>query len=375
MSEIGTNVSIVDTGTVVITSVTSDPHIPQISYRADPIVVNGFNALSSLGTSLLATAKTILGDLGKLTIDQVDLPEVTPLGDDPSIEGSISTPTYATEEGVPAIPQDVNFAYSEDPYLSTLLDTLRGKLYTWLNTGVSGLSRATREAMFLQGSEKEILLRQELRDKVASEWAERGLDLPDGILIHELAKIDAEYQDKRTEKVRKITEESQKIAIETNRLVIEQTRQIETALMGYAAGKEDRKIRVAEGILKASSDIIDVILKHYNALADVDKTNARVYSAYVSALSSLNSARAGLMSTIISAKTQVAEAQIKIDEANLSVNMQDGVLQATAKAAEANAKASLAGSAISGVNVNTSVSRSEGKSQSTEAPAVDVASW
>lgn len=376
MSEIGSTVSILDTGDVVITSVTSDAHIPTIDYRADPIVVNGFNALSSLGASLLSTAKTVLDDLGKLTIDQVDLPEITPLPDtDPSIEGSVTLPSYATAEGVPTIPQDVNFAYSEDPYISTLLDTLKSKLYIWLNDGVTGLSRATREAMFLKGSEKEVLLKQELRDKLASEWAERGLDLPDGVLMNALARIDSEYQDKQLEKTRKITEESQKIAIETTRLVIEQTREIETALMAYASGREDRKIRVAEGILKASSDIIDVLIRYYNSLADVDKANARIYSAYVSALSSMNSAKAGLMSTIISAKSQVAEAQVKVDEANLTLDMQEGILQATAKAAEANAKASLAGSAISGVNVNASVSRSEGKSQSGESPAVDVASW
>lgn len=375
MSEIIPTVSIIDTGDVVITSVTSDAHIPDIGNSAAPIVVNGFNALSSLGASLLSTAKTVLDDLGKLTIDQIDLPEITPLSDDPSIEGSISLPIYATAEGVPTIPQDVNFAYSEDPYISTLLDTLKGKLYVWLNDGVTGLSMATREVMFLKGSEKEVLLKQEFRDKLASEWAERGLDLPDGVLMNALAGIDSEYQDKQLEKTRKITEESQKTAIETNRLVIEQTRQVETTLMAYASGREDRKIRVAEGILKASSDIIDVLMKYYNSLADVDKANARIYSAYVSALSSLNSAKAGLMSTIISAKSQVAEAQVKVDEANLSLNMQDGLLQATAKAMEANAKASLAGSAISGVNVNVQVSGSEGKSQSGEAPAVDVASW
>lgn len=351
------------------------PHVPTLGNPAASIVVNGLNALGSLAPSLLSTTLTILEDLGQLTIGQVDLPVITPLSDDPSIEGSISLPAYATAEGVPTIPQDVNFAYSEDLYISTLLDTLKSKLYVWLNDGVSGLSRATREVMFLKGSEKEVLIKQELRDKLASEWAERGLDLPDGVLINALAGIDSEYQDKQLEKTRKITEESQKIAIENNRLVIEQTRGVETALMAYASGREDRKIRVAEGILKASSDIIDVLMKYYNSLADVDKANARIYSAYVSALSSLNSAKAGLMSTIISAKSQVAEAQVKVDEANLTLDMQDGLLQATAKAMEANAKASLANSAMSGVNITTSVSGSEGKSQTTVSPKVDLVPW
>jgi len=355
----------------LVIQITTQPHIPTTRNQAGGTVSSAFGSLADLGVGLLDGAITAISQLG----ESVSTPSLTSVGSldaDTSIDASPSAPNYLAQQGA-GFSGLVGIDYNEDPYVSSLLDVLKTSLFNSLATGGVGLSATAETAIQDNGAEAEILLKQDEVDKAASEWAERSMNIPDGELAFAVTKIETVYQGKQLDRSRKIIAESQKLAIENTRLFIEEAKKCEKSLMDYFSRREDRKVEKATAMVKASMGIADALIRYYGALADVDKHNATMYSAYVGALSSIAVSTANLQAALMGARADFVAADAQVQEAQAEIDLQASLLSGMIAGAQAQAKAALAGGAMSAIHVGAHVSAGEHVSEGTVSAVADAA--
>ena len=280
--------------------------------------------------------------------------------DEINLDPSINITSYLRNIPVPPIfiyptlPTD-SFSYTEDNYISSLLDLLKTKLTSILN-GVSILDPSVENAIFNRESERDKLVLQDTKDRIASDWSERGFDLPGGGLFNALLQTDVEYQNKKLDKSRTIAEETRKIEVENIRTSIQESRQIENVLMDYKSKYWDRK-------LQAAKYIVDQAIVIFNAAVELIKTKANVYSTEVSAFASFIGAlvsAANVEIAVIKGKVDyaVADGNLKVEIVKARIEEMKASVGLALQATDAGSRvaAQLAASALSAVSAGASLS-------------------
>ena len=339
-------------------------YVPQImpNQTTTGIVTNlvnqKFAATAEYANTAFNTAMTFLNDIISLIQNIVDIDtdvDIHHINFRPSfnISSYLRDIPVAPDITYPALPTD-SFSYTEDAYISALLDLLKTKLTSILN-GVSILDPAVENAIFQRETERDELVLQESKDRLASDWSERNLELPGGGLFNSFLQVDVEYLNKRLDKSRAIAEETRKIEIENIRLAIQESRQIENVLMDYKNKYWDRK-------LQAASKVLEQALAIFNAAIELVKTKATVYGAEVSAFASYIGAlvaAANIEVMVIRGKMEytVAEANIRIEQIKAEIEEMKAASGIAVNATDAGAKvaAQLAASALSAVSVGANL--------------------
>lgn len=321
------------------------------------LVTEKFNTSQNYAMSAYSTAMMYLGNLYTLIQNMTKV--------DKNITYSVlkidTTFSMPSEPKSPSLTYDDSvirnvFKYTENAYISSLLSQLKDKLITVLTGGGSGLGSATEDAMWQRETERNKQALQDTKDRIASDWAERGLSLPGGGLFNAFAQVDIEHLNKMNDKARTIAEETRKIEIENVRLAMQEAKNIEAILMDYAGKYWDRKLQAAKAILEEATVI-------FNASIEVIKTKASVYGQEVSAYAAKVQA--------LTSKAQLTISGIKgnMDYAVAKVNAQIEVLKASIEEAkgiytlsvestkgQAAIAAQLAASALSAVSASAQIS-------------------
>ncbi len=220
------------------------------------------------------------------------------------------------------------FTYVEDNYVSELISPITTKLLEILNNGDSGLNATVEQQMFDRETERENQVLADTKDRIASDWAEKGQDLPGGGLYRVEMQADVDLQNRRLDKNRAITEETRRIAIENTRLVWQEIRALEAILISQFDSKMGRK-------LNAAIQVMNEGLSLFNAALDKLKTKASVYASQVAAFAS----HADALTAV--ANAQVAAIRAKIEFAVAKANAAIASLNAQIVQLEINHKINL----------------------------------
>jgi len=314
-----------------------------------------------------AKAMTLLNTMGQFTT-------FTPINTDtgwtdvalPAIStidlGSLPVKPTLDDIGTPSI----NFEYTEDPYVSTLLNELKAKLLKDLQDGGIGLSSAVENEIYDREEERDIRQLSDEIDRISTRWSESGFSMPDGILTAMTSWANIEYQNKKSDKSRKIAEDSERLAIDNIHFTIEKSTTLENVLMQYNAASNKNKIDAATAIMEAGIKIFEANVKAVLADVDLYKAEAEAYEANAKALGAI----AGVDIALYDAQTRynVSRSEIAVKQIDLQIKQLEVQLNITNDIARATADVAsrLAAGAMSAVNASASIGWSGSDSNSTQ---------
>lgn len=262
-------------------------------------------------------------------------------------------PVKPTLDDIPSPP--VNFDYTENPYVSALLDALKAKLLNDILNGGTGLSETAENAMYARESERDLRAVSDTVDRIATRWSEAGFSLPDGVLTAMTSWADVEYQNKLSDKSRKIEEDSFKIAVENARFTVTESRELEGILMRFSAESNKNKITAATAILEAGIAIFDALVKEKLAKVDLYKAEAQAYEANAKAVGAI----AEVDIALYKAQTDynVARSNVAVKEIEMQIKQMEVQLGVTTEISKsiADVASRLAAGAMSAVNAGASV--------------------
>lgn len=284
-----------------------------------------------------------------------------------------SPPVKPTLGDIPS--PSVNFDYIEIPYVSTLLDALKAKLLNDILNGGTGLSLVVENEIYARESERDIRTLSDTIDRIATRWSESGFSMPDGILTAMTSWADIEYQNKYSDKSRKITEDSFKTAVENTRFSIEQSRGLEDILMRFSAESNKNKILAATAILNAGIAIFDALIKEKLANVDLYKAEAQAYEATAKAIGAIAEVDVALYNAQTGYNT--ARSNVAVKEIEMQIKQLEIQIQVTSDIARgvADVASRLAAGAMSAVNAGASVGYSGSDSNSVSNSETQVSSF
>ena len=344
--------------------ITSTPLIPN-SEKAATKTTTYIDAVMLHADEAYAKAMTLLNTMGQFaTFDPIDTSTGWTDVSLPAINtydlGSL--PIKPTLAGIadPAI----NFTYTEDPYVSELLTALKAKLLSDLNAGGIGLSSAVENEIYDREEERDIRQLSDEIDRISTRWSESGFSMPDGVLTAMTSWANIEYQNKKSDKSRKIAEDSERLGIENIHFTIEKSTTLEQVLMGFNAASNKNKIDSATAIMEAGIKIFESQIKKNLADVDLYKAEAQAYEANAKALGAI----AGVDVALYEAQTNynVARSNILVKEIDLQIKQLEVQLNITNDIAKsvADVASRLAAGAMSAVNASASIGWSGSDSNS-----------
>ena len=249
----------------------------------------------------------------------------------------------------------ISFEYTETPYVSSLLNALKSKLlYDILNFG-TGLSESVENAMYDREKERDQRALSDTVDRIATRWSESGFTLPDGILTAMTSMADVEYQNKLSDKSRKIEEDSFKIAMDHQHFILTTSSSLEDVLMKMNGETNKNKILAATAILEAGIKIFEAQVKEQLSKVELYKAEAQAYEANANAIGAIAKADSAIIEARIaynSARANVALKQIEMQIKQLEVQL--GITSSIAKAI-ADVASRLAAGALSAINAGVSM--------------------
>ena len=281
----------------------------------------------------------------------------------PAIRYDIGTPPVKPTLGtIPSPP--INFDYIESPYVSTLLDALKAKLLNDILNGGTGLSLAVENEIYARESERDVRGLSDTIDRIATRWSESGFSLPNGILTAMTSWADIEYQNKYSDKSRKIAEDSFKTAVDNTRFTIEQSGRLEDVLMRFNSESNKNKIMAAQAILEAGISIFDALIKEKLANVDLYKAEAQAYEANAKAIGAIAAVDVAIFDAQVGynkARSDVAVKEIEMQIKQLEVQLQ---VTSDISRGVADVASRLAAGAMSAVNAGASLGYSGSDSNS-----------
>lgn len=275
----------------------------------------------------------------------------------PYLPGSIGAlPVKPTLDDVPS--PALQFNYQEVLYISDLLDTLREKLrYYLLNDGPL-ITPEVEQAIYDRESERDIRGLSDTMERIASRWSAYGWKLPDGVLSSQMAWADIEYQNRQSDKSRKITEDSLKIAIDNKRFIITESGTLENNLMAHNDRANTNRLTAATVILDTSIKLFEALLKKNREKVELyaaENTGYEGQARAIAAISGVEVAIYGARTAYNTDKANVAVKQIEmlIEQLRLQTSVAIAIGQGVSSVAS-----HLAAGAMSAVNAGASISYS-----------------
>jgi hypothetical protein len=172
---------------------------------------------------------------------------------------------------------DASFTYAEGIYQSDLLDNIKAKLNDLVLNGGTGLGADIEADLWDREKERADLALQEAKDKVSAEWAERGFDLPTGVLTSLLLALDTEYLNQRAQSGREIAIKQAEIAKEETQFALKLGADLENMLMTFFNQVAQRSLEAAKATTEYGIAILNARIAKYAAQMEAYKTNAAVF--------------------------------------------------------------------------------------------------
>ncbi len=248
--------------------------------------------------------------------------------------------------------------FPDAPILSAiaLVTNIQARLQNDLATGPSGVNPAVEEQIWRREEERSLLARDEARANLTSEWAKRGFDLPDGVLVATLTQEEIDYRNKRLDLSRDIAIKQYEAAFENTKFIITQILALEQLLVTavsegnknliqkYAADMDGVKAKV-----QAAVERLKGIVSLYSAEGDVYKARAQAQAAI---------AEVDVKAAEAQINTAITQMQLFLKQAELHMHNAEAMARIRVAAAEGGGRiaAQLVAGAMSGVSVQAHLS-------------------
>ncbi len=306
--------------------------------------------------------KQLAGDIGSIPIN-LELEDFNfPLTDfstydipDPSDYGisleQIHTPT-------------LQFNWNDESiYSSDLLDVLKEKCLTDINNG-TGISSSVETDIINRETERDILINETAKTNIATDFAEFGWTMPDGVLAYNLAQIETEYQNKRLDKSRDIRIESFNLAQKNIHHAMDTATNIEASLMKCWSDIATRK-------LEAAKALVDSAIQIFKAQVEFLISKTKIYESVIEAYKArigLEAEEAKVITVITEAKVRqmLGKASLIIEQAKLLVTqyIEKNKLRLAAMEEAGKIASTVAAGALTGISAQAHVSSSDSFSAS-----------
>ena len=178
---------------------------------------------------------------------------------------------------------DASFTYAEGVYQSDLLDNIKTKLNDLVVNGGTGYD-VEWEAIWDREKERAELALAEQKDKLAAEWAERGFDLPTGVLTSLLLALDTEYLNQRATSSRDMAVKQIEVAKEETQFSLKLGADLENMLMNFFSQVAQRALDAAKATTEYGIAILNARIAKYAAQMEGYKTNAAVFEIRTKAI-------------------------------------------------------------------------------------------
>lgn len=220
----------------------------------------------------------------------------------PSIELPYFTASLPIDD---LVAPTATFAFAEERYQSTLLDSAKAKLLADLASGGYGIEPADEQALFERTRARELSNMQGEADEVLTGFAARGFPLEPGEAAVALARVQQRTHDKIADANRTITLERSRLYVENRQFTLREARELETVLLQYHTAFMERTLNAAKATLDAAIAIYNTTVARYNARLQAYQAEAQVFEARIRA-----------------ATAQVEIYKTRVEAANLELDVQ-----------------------------------------------------
>ena len=346
---------------VVVTPVNDAPDIDTITTNTQNAVIQRFNDATEGANNALTTAEEFLNSLINAS-PETDFP--MPFLNRMDIEPI----SYQFNPGeAPTEPETEIYLpeFPENPVLQTiaLVAGIQARLQSDLANGVTGIDPNKENDIWMRDQERERIVTDEAKEKIAEEWSVRCFDLPDGVLAAQLTQAEIDYRNKFLDRSRDIAIKQAELAFQNTQFVIKSILEMNQLLI--TAATEGNKITIS----KYGADLEAYKTKVQAAISKVD-TAVKAYEASGSVYRAKAEAQASIAGVDIKAaevniNATISQMQLFLKQAEILIQRGRDIAQLRTAAAEAGGRiaAQIAAGMFAGVSVQAHISASASASK------------
>jgi hypothetical protein len=336
--------------------------VDRVVTDAESAVAERFTRTEELATGFVDTAEGFLDSLLNATIAS-SFPQ--PIISDMKIKPI----AYDFNPGDPPVEPSTEIylpVFPVDPVLQSiaLVAGIQTRLTSDLVNGVTGINPAKESDIWYRDQEREALMVNEAKEKIAAEWSKRCFDLPDGVLVAQLTQAEIDYRNKFLDRSREIAVKQAELAFQNTQFIIKSILDMNQLLI--TAATEGNKITIS----KYGADLEAFKTKVQAAISKVDEAvkayeaAGSVYRAKAEAQASI--AQVDVKAAEVNINATISQMQLFLKQAELYISRARDISQLRTAAAEAGGRiaAQLAAGALAGVSVQAHISAQSTASKS-----------
>ena len=215
-----------------------------------------------------------------------DIPPVPPIHDFdiPPVPQYIIPPWDVDSPNIELLPPEMNFNYSESPYLSDLKDKTYAKLVNLVVNGGTGLGADIEEALWQRALDRMTVSNEKTYREAEQYFAARGYVLPPGQLAGRLQEAAREITRAEEQLNYEISIEQARLAFDMTKFGLSTSVAYEQTLMDYANKMAQRLYETQKTIVEAGVQVFNAKVSYYNLFLERYKTEASVYKIRVDAV-------------------------------------------------------------------------------------------
>jgi len=335
-------------------------YYPDLTGEAASLATGYIESLVGKAVGLATAAAASIGDMNfeadnatSITVDDVSN----------SVDTNVISATPPTlHDNIPSMPSINGFTYTEELYVSNLLDRLKVILIESFSIPSTGINSTIEAGMYARELGRDTASHQASEATLSATLADFDLN---EITSHELFALNLAYSNARIDKGRLTIETTEKLCIEHAKYMLVQAGELESILMDFASKRWDRKLKVAIGIVEASAAAIEMAAQYYTLLATNGGAAAAVYSATVDATASKAQAQSRVKSAAMDAQGKIAGVKGRVASIQASLIEKETSARTEISKMMAHAAITLVTGAMSGANASADITYSESKSDET----------
>lgn len=291
-----------------------------------------------------------------------DLPEYL---DDPDtlfedvLAPTIDSPTWLELPQKPDLPDvtfpTTSFAFSEIPYTSTLHDAVVDDLIAQLVSSSTGLPADVEEAIWNRAKARTALENQRIREKLESDIASRGWELPGGPLQAAITEAIIEETRANADINEKIMIQQATMTLENRKSTLQFATVMEEQARNYANAVANRTLEAAKATVQMAIELVKGQIDYVLGLIEIYKADTIVYSERVKAASIELSSQIEVFKAQVQENKDKADILLKAAEVNLQVFIQNKSLSMEAAKAGGNVFSQVAASALNAAHASASL--------------------
>ena len=181
------------------------------------------------------------------------------------------------------VPPVNTFNFTEQEYLSDLLDAIKLKVSSTIVNGGAGLGAEIEQAIWDRQRERDDKLIRDKMDDLVSEYSEKAYDLPTGALVGAVRKVLSDYTDSKIDAGRTMTIEQAKLALENYHIALQSGVQVETIWIAHHDNVQERSLNVQKAIVEIAVSIYSSEANNYNLKLRTVEIAREIYETEIKA--------------------------------------------------------------------------------------------